>query len=71
LSESLRILGEMKRDGHIDPDLFDVFLRERVYLDYARRYLDADKIDRIDWKSIAGISPEFAEELTASDPQRM
>ena len=38
VSESLRILGAMKRDGHVDPDLFDVFLRERVYLDYARRF---------------------------------
>ena len=70
LSESLSILGEMKRDGHIDPDLFDVFLRERVYLDYARRYLDTDKIDCIDWKSIPGISPEFAAELFEHDPQR-
>lgn len=70
LSESLRILGEMKRGGHVDPDLFDVFLRERVYLDYARRYLDPEKTDVIDWTSIPGISPEFAAELTESDPQR-
>ena len=70
VSESLRILGAMKRDGHVDPDLFDVFLRERVYLDYAKRYLDPDKIDVIDWASMPGISPEFAAELAGSDPQR-
>ena len=60
LSESLRILGRMKVDGHVDPDLFDVFVRERVYLDYATRYLDRDKIDRIDWSNTPGISPELA-----------
>jgi HD-GYP domain-containing protein (c-di-GMP phosphodiesterase class II) len=70
LSESLRILGAMKRDGHVDPDLFDVFLRERVYLEYARRFLDPEKIDVIDWNSIPGIGPEFAAELSASDPLR-
>jgi len=70
VSESLRILGAMKRDGHVDPDLFDVFLRERVYLDYARRFLDPDKIDVIDWTTIPGLSPGFAAELSESDPQR-
>ena len=71
VSESLRILGAMKRDGHVDPDLFDVFLRERVYLDYARRFLDPANIDAIDWSSIPGISREFAAELAESDPQRV
>jgi HD-GYP domain-containing protein (c-di-GMP phosphodiesterase class II) len=49
LSESLTILGRMKLDHHVDPDLFDVFLRERVYLDYARQFLPPEQIDRIDW----------------------
>lgn len=71
LSESLRILGDMKRGGHIDPDLFDVFLRERVYLDYAKRFLDPDKIDVVDWATLPGIGPEFAAELAGSDPQRL
>ena len=31
LSESLSILGKFKLNGHIDPDLFDVFMRRRVY----------------------------------------
>ncbi|MEO8161925.1 MAG: HD domain-containing phosphohydrolase, partial [Arenimonas sp.] len=39
LSESLAILGRMKQGGHIDPDLFDIFVRERVYLRYAREFL--------------------------------
>lgn len=67
LSESLSILGRMKLDHHVDPDLFDVFLRERVYLDYARRFLPAEQIDAIDWSRIPGVSPELAAELAAGD----
>ncbi len=70
LSESLNILGRMKLDGHVDPDLFDIFLRERVYLDYAKRYLDADKIDRIDWAKLPGIDPELAAWMIETEPKQ-
>lgn len=66
LSESLTILGRMKLDHHVDPDLFDVFLRERVYLEYAERFLPAEQIDQIDWSKIPGVSPELAAELSQS-----
>ena len=65
LSESLHILGRMKLDNHVDPDLFDIFLRERVYLDYARRFLDPAQIDAIDWAGVPGVSPELAAWLDA------
>ena len=68
LSESLTILGRMKLEGHVDPDLFDIFVRERVYLDYARRFLDADKIDRNDWAKLPGISPELAAWMIETEP---
>lgn len=45
LSQALAIMDKMKRTGHIDPDLFDVFVRERVYQRYAEQYLDAVQID--------------------------
>jgi HD-GYP domain-containing protein (c-di-GMP phosphodiesterase class II) len=67
LSESLSILGRMKLDHHVDPDLFDVFLRERVYLEYAERFLPPEQVDTIDWHRIPGVSPELAAELTARD----
>lgn len=54
LSESLKILGKMKLDGHIDPDLFDIFMRERVYLRYAQQHLDPEQIDEIDFDGIPG-----------------
>jgi HD-GYP domain-containing protein (c-di-GMP phosphodiesterase class II) len=68
LSEALTILGRMKEKQHIDPDLFDVFLRERVYLDYAQRFLDPALIDRIDWAKVPGIDPEFAAWLARTEP---
>ena len=30
----------MKQKNHIDPDIFDVFIKNRVYLDYAEEFLD-------------------------------
>jgi HD-GYP domain-containing protein (c-di-GMP phosphodiesterase class II) len=47
LSESLQILTKMKNGGHIDPDLFDVFVREKVYLRYAEMFLDPEQIDEV------------------------
>ena len=48
LSESIRIMSFMKKDQHIDPDLFDLFLQSGVYLDYAQRFLATDQIDEVD-----------------------
>jgi len=57
LTESLSILGKMKQTGHIDPDLFDVFMWEKVYEDYARQCLDPDQIDEVDISRIPGYVP--------------
>ncbi|RJG06805.1 GAF domain-containing protein [Noviherbaspirillum cavernae] len=54
LSESLEILGGFVLRNHIDPDLFDVFIREKVYLDYARRFMDPAQIDEVDESRIPG-----------------
>jgi HD-GYP domain-containing protein (c-di-GMP phosphodiesterase class II) len=54
LSQALRVLGRMKLDGHIDPDLFDVFIAEKVYLAYAQRFLDPQQIDEVDVTAIPG-----------------
>ena len=45
LSQALGIMGKMRDGGHIDPDLFDVFVREGVYLRYAREFLDPGQVD--------------------------
>ena len=57
LTESLQILGKMRETGHVDPDLFDVFVREKVYLRYAQEFLDANQIDDVDETKIPGYKP--------------
>jgi HD-GYP domain-containing protein (c-di-GMP phosphodiesterase class II) len=56
LTESLHILGKMRLEGHIDPELFDIFIRSRVYERYAKEYLDPAQIDAVDVKKIPGYS---------------
>ena len=57
LSESLTILGKFKLGGHVDPDLFDVFIWEKVYLKYAQQCMDAHQIDEVDLLKIPGYIP--------------
>lgn len=57
LSESLAILGRMKVDHHIDPDLFDIFIREKIYLKYAQQFLEQEQIDEVDHTQIPGYQP--------------
>lgn len=54
LSEALTTLGELKLNGHIDPDLFDIFMWEKVYERYAKQFLDPDQIDAVDVTQIPG-----------------
>ena len=48
LSEAIRIMGFMRKDSHIDPDLFELFLTSGVYVEYAQRHLDPEQIDEVD-----------------------
>ena len=57
LSESLHILGNFAINGHIDPDLFDIFIRRKVYLEFARKNMDERQIDQIDESKIPGYRP--------------
>jgi len=57
LSESLEILGKFSLNGHIDPDLFDIFVRKKVYQRYAEMFLDKEQIDPVDESKIPGYRP--------------
>ncbi len=48
LSEAIRIMSYMKKDQHIDPELFDLFLRSGVYREYAERFMKPEQIDTVD-----------------------
>ena len=54
LSQAINIMGKFSEGGHIDPDLFNVFVREKVYLKYAEQFLDAHQIDAVDEAKIPG-----------------
>ena len=45
LSRVMKIMTAMRDDKHIDPDLFDLFTRRKVYMTYARRHLPPELID--------------------------
>ncbi|HEX7951632.1 MAG TPA: HD domain-containing phosphohydrolase [Burkholderiales bacterium] len=57
LTESLQILGRFKLNGHIDPDLFDIFVRKKVYLRYAEKFLDPEQIDEVREEALPGFAP--------------
>ena len=48
LSQAMRIMGFMKKDYEIDEDLFEIFVKEKVYKQYADKYLGEDQLDEID-----------------------
>ncbi|WP_193771357.1 HD domain-containing phosphohydrolase [Candidatus Magnetaquicoccus inordinatus] len=47
LSEAIKILSFFKKDGHIDPDLFNLFLTSGVYRRYAEKYLLPEQLDEV------------------------
>lgn len=58
LSEALKIMGFMKKDHHLDPELFDVFLREGVFQEYAQQYMGKEYIDEVDIEPLLAIQPK-------------
>jgi HD-GYP domain-containing protein (c-di-GMP phosphodiesterase class II) len=54
LSESLFILGKMKQNQHIDPDLFKVFIDQKIYLSYGEKFLGPEQIDEVIKEDIPG-----------------
>ena len=45
LSMAMRILGFMKNDAHVDPELFELFVQEKIYLKYGEQYLGPEQLD--------------------------
>jgi hypothetical protein len=48
LSQAMGIMAKFRSNGHIDPDLFEVFVRQGVYRRYAEQFLDPGQIDEVD-----------------------
>lgn len=47
LSKALEILSYMKKDGHIDPDIYDLVLKSTLFTDYAKANMNPDQIDNL------------------------
>ncbi len=54
LSEALKIMNQMRKDQHIDAELFELFLRSGVSMKYALEYLRPEQIDEVDIKALLG-----------------
>ena len=54
LSEAVRLLASFKQRGHIDADLFNLFLQSGVYLRYAKSHLPPEQIDEVDIEAYVG-----------------
>jgi HD-GYP domain-containing protein (c-di-GMP phosphodiesterase class II) len=50
MSESIRILGFMVKDNHIDEDICDLLVEYGIAADYARQFLPARQQDVFVWK---------------------
>ncbi len=48
VSEAVDILHRMVLDNHIDRDCFELFVRDRIYMRYAREFLPEDQLDEVD-----------------------
>ncbi|WP_016955159.1 HD family phosphohydrolase [Catenovulum agarivorans] len=67
LSQCLKILGFMKKDNHIDPDLFDVFVDSGIYKIFAKEFLNPEQIDEVDLDKIPGyVRPELRYQTKAA-----
>lgn len=57
LSESMKIIGFMKKENHLDPEMVDLFVKSKVYLEYANHYLKPELIDEVDEEWILQMVP--------------
>ncbi len=48
LSQAIKIMGFMKKDHHIDPEIFDLFIESGIPFDYAQKEMNPDQIDEVE-----------------------
>ena len=60
LSEAMALMARMRDQQHIDPDLFELFVKSGVYRDYAIRFMAPEYVDEVDEASLLGTPPAGA-----------
>ncbi|MFM9890079.1 MAG: HD domain-containing phosphohydrolase [Rickettsiales bacterium] len=58
LSEAMAIIGQFKRNNHLDPHVVDFFVTSKTYRRFAEMFLNAEQIDEVDEAAILAITPE-------------
>jgi HD-GYP domain-containing protein (c-di-GMP phosphodiesterase class II) len=59
LSEAMRIIGQFKKNNHLDPDIVDFFVTSKTYRKFAEMFLDESQIDEVDEAAILAITPDM------------
>jgi HD-GYP domain-containing protein (c-di-GMP phosphodiesterase class II) len=57
LSQAMRIMSSMCAGGHICPDLFALFVRSGLHVEYGRQFLETEQIDEVDVTAILSAVP--------------
>jgi HD-GYP domain-containing protein (c-di-GMP phosphodiesterase class II) len=57
LSEVMFIMGKMKEQHHLDPEVFDLFITSGIYRKYAEQNLPPELIDAVDEQKLLAIKP--------------
>ena len=52
LSLVMKIMSFMRNDYHFDPDLFDIFVKEGVFDEYAKKFVKPGQIDEVEKKKL-------------------
>ena len=58
LSEAMAIIGQFKKNNHLDPHLVDFFVTSKTYRKFAEMFLDQAQIDAVDEAGILAIVPD-------------
>jgi HD-GYP domain-containing protein (c-di-GMP phosphodiesterase class II) len=57
LSEVMFIMGKMKEQHHLDPEVFDLFITSGIYRKYAEQNLPPELVDAVDERKLLAIKP--------------
>lgn len=58
LSEAMAIIGQFKKNNHLDPNIVDFFVTSKTYRKFAEMFLAPAQIDEVDEAAILAIEPE-------------
>jgi hypothetical protein len=51
------IMGKMKEQHHLDPDVFDLFITSGIYRKYAQENLPPELVDAVDEQKLLALKP--------------